>query len=63
MIVCLCARVAESDIESLLPAEPEEVMMKTNCAMTCGICFEAMLEVINRYDNRRSRVIIHSTTP
>lgn len=51
MIVCICSNVSEKDIKRMLPAEPEEVMLATNCAMNCGICFESMIEVIKKFDD------------
>lgn len=48
MIICICAKVSEGDILALLPAEPQEVMLKTNCAMNCGACFKDMLELIEK---------------
>jgi len=48
MIVCVCANVSEQEIRDLLPASVEEVMMKTNCAMNCGICFQAMVEIVEQ---------------
>ena len=48
MIICICANVSEKDVLELLPAEVEELMVKTNCAMNCGECFQYMLEFIEK---------------
>jgi len=66
MIVCVCANVSEREIRELLPMSVEEIMMKTNCAMNCGICFEQLLEIMATADGGLSRTrppIVDSLLP
>lgn len=50
MIVCICSNVSEKQIEDLLPASLEDVMMKTSAAMCCGQCFEYLQKITERLE-------------
>ena len=38
--------MSDKDIRACLPATVEEVMLKTDCAMNCGACFETLKELV-----------------